>query len=439
MKHSIFGPIMVVTIVFGLLLGVLISTAPQGYAQDSFTPVPDVDVANNDDYTYDDPARVENGEAEWALNETQFINNYPDGFTFMGNATSTGGKLASVSVFFSSVGKEDYEIRQRGEVNPETGQMRVVVEGTDADGIPPWVPINYRWRITDESGTIYYSEWILGAEYADTTRQWTRLETNDALVFIQEGLPTNIADVMFEKLAQKREEYLRVFGEPLSYSPRIILFADQTAFQEWRSFEAGAGGTIIVGQAFGERGTIVQFLFQNETAEELANTVVHEVTHLYQFDKYEFRAVGWWIEGEATFFEFAPDYDYAQRVRNYAILDQLPRLFVDFGPIPNSAGPDGRGRWGYDVGYTFYRFMVERFGYETLNQLVQLLAEPEELAGFEVDEHFKASLEAVTGQSVDTLERQWRVWLGAPEDFPTLIPTPTIAFNFPPTVTPFGQ
>ncbi len=437
MNRSILWSLSATAILLVILATVAIST-PVGLAQDNTTPAPNT-TAIEDDYTYDDPARVENGDAEWTVNNSRFISNYPDGFTFMGNATSTGGNLVSVSVIYSSVGKADSETRQRGEVNPETGELRVVVEGTNADGIPPWVPINYQWRITDEAGTVYFSEWILGAEYTDTSRQWTRLETDDALVFIQEGLPTDIADVMFQKLDETRDQYIAAFGEPLSYAPRIMLFADQEAFQEWRSFEVGAGGTIVVGQAFGDRGAIVQFLFRNESATDLANTVVHEVTHLYQFDKYEFRALGWWIEGEATYFEFSQSYDYARRVRNFAVADQLPRLFVDFGPQPNSAGPDERGRWGYDVGFTFYAFMVERYGYEAINELVQLLAEPETLAGFAVSDHFIASLETVTGLSIETLEQQWRLWLGAPELFPTLIPTPTLGFNFPPTVTPFGQ
>lgn len=437
-KHSMIWSLLATGSLLALLITAALPSVQDGYAQDSFTPTPSSTTAD-DDYAYDDPARVENGEAEWTLNSTEFINNYPDGFVFVGNVSSTGGELVSVSAIFSSVGNPDYGIRQRGEVNPETGTVRVEVSGRDADDIPPWVPINYQWRVSDESGTVYFSEWILGAEYADNTRNWTRLETDDALVYIQEGLPSDIADEMFIRLEQKRDQYLEFFGEPLSYAPVVVLFDDQAAFDEWRRDDVNRGNVITVGLAQPTRGVILQFLFQGN-ATDLANTVVHEVAHLYQFEAYQSRVPVWWREGEATYFEFQNVGFYEDRVRSFGFTNQLPIMFNETNQLAlDAVGPDGRGRWTYDVGYTFYKYMVETYGSDTILEFYRLLDEPDDLPGFEIFEHFVTSLETATGDSVEEIESNWRVWMGASPEIPTLLPTPTLNFEARPTVTPFGQ
>lgn len=433
--------LLVVAMVLVMSLPVLLlgSHQPEARAQDDSTPMPgSVQEDEVEVFKYDDPARVENGEADWALNETQFVNNYPDGFIFLGNASSSGGDLVSVSILYSHTPIWEEDVRIRGDVDPDTGEMRVEVSGRDADGIPPWLPVNYRWRISDASGTVYFSEWIIGEEYSDNARNWTRFENEDAIVFIQEGLPDDIAERSLEALADTHDEYIAAFGKTLSFAPRVILFNDRAAFEEWRAFQVSSGGTYVVGQASPQWGAIVQFLTDDDPL-SLANTVVHEVAHLYQYDSFEFRAPGWFIEGNATFFEFRQDYDYLGRVQGYAITNQLPRLFLDGGPAPASTGPDDFGRWGYDVGYTFVLYFIETYGFEAHRALVKMMGAPENMPGYEVEENFIAALETITGMDIERLEDEWRRWLGATQPAPTLIPSPTAAMRFPATPTPFGQ
>ena len=399
------------------------------------TPPPD----GEDVFKYDEPAYIEGGEADWTLTNVNFTSHYPEGFTFESIANSSAGDLVSASVFYSHNPGYDEDVRQRGEVDAATGAVTISVSGTDADDIPPWLEVNFRFRLSDSAGTIYWSEWFVGAEYSDNTRHWDRFESDEVLIFIQEGFPQEAVELSFDAMAQATPIYEQAFGRRLSYKPRMMLFADLATFQEWRGFEYSAGGNVVVGEASSRRGAFVQVLTGGDFYELAYGTVVHEIAHLYQFDLYEGRAPAWFIEGNATYFEFDNFYDYESRVRREAELGNLPRLFVDGGPLPGAAGPDNRGRWGYDVGYTFNKWLMENYGWDAHRAIIERMAEPDELPFYEWEPYFIETLEIVLGLSIDEVESAWRVWLGAPAQAATLIPTPTLEMRFPPTVTPFGQ
>lgn len=388
---------------------------------------------------YSEPAHVEGGEADWSVTDVVFTSNYPDGFTFTGKATSSAGELSSVSVFFSHNQLWEEDTRIRGEVDAATGEITVVVEGLDADDIPPWVPVNFQWRISDSAGTVYWSEWYVDNEYADNTSQWERYESDDVLIFVEDGFPTEAVNLSIDAMARERPLYEAAFGRLLAYKPRMMLFASEESFDKWRGFDY-ASGTRVVGQSSAVWGAFVQFLYGSDFYELAYGTVVHEIAHLYQFDLYDMRGPGWWIEGNATYFEQEQSYDYEQRVRDLVKINALPRLFDGTGgPIPASPGVDGRGRLGYDVGYTFNKWLIDTYGVETHLELITKLGEPDNVPAYQVLDFFDETLEDVTGKPVLELEGEWRAWLGASAAVPTLIPTPTFAIPFQPTQTPFGQ
>jgi hypothetical protein len=443
----LLSPLMILTIVLLLAIGMPATAQDSAPTATPTAPVPvdeveadEVDLTAEEDPAkrYNEPATVTGEvEAEWTLSDSQFTSNFPDGFSFSAKASSSAGELVSASVFYSHNPHHEDDFRARGEVDPETGEVSVVVEGNDAEGIPQWVEMNYRWRITDSAGTVFLSEWFTGAEYEDNTREWLRLESEDAIVFLQDGLPAETLQLAMDALEQNRPRYETVFGRTLSYKPRIIIYADRETFLEWRSLEAARSGTIVVGQTSSAWGGIVQFML-NEDLEGLAlSTIPHEVAHLYQDDVYDFAGPGWWIEGNAVWFEVGQDYDYEQRVRDLAAIDEIPPLFVDGGPNVVGAGADGRGRLGYDIGYTFNIWLVENFGVEAQAQIADELSELEDIPFFEIEDEFYRILEEVTGMELADIEQEWRLWLGASPAAPTLIPTPTLSLRFPPTNTPF--
>jgi hypothetical protein len=420
---------------FALFITLMVSLSFEAQAQTDTTPTPSDDSATV--FKYDEPAYVEGGDAEWTLSDSTFTSNYPDGFEFEAVAESSAGDLESVSVYISHTPAWEEDLRVRGEVDNDTGRLHVVVDSTAADGIPPWVAVNYRWRILDSAGTIYWSEWFTGAEYEDSTREWHRQESEDLTIFWMDDFPQEGVDLSFEAMAEARPIYEKAFGRLLSYKPRMMLFSNLDAFQEWRGLDVGAGGSVLIGEAQADKGAFVQVLYDGDMDSLAFGTVIHEIAHMYQNDLYESRAPSWWIEGNATLFEIKQDYDYEARVREFAADGQLPRLFVNGGPGPNSEGPDGNGRYGYDVGYTFNLWLVQTFGWESHRAIIDRLAEPENMSFFEFEPYFIETLEVVLEMPIDEIEGQWRVWLGADASVPTLFPTPTIAMNFPATVTPF--
>lgn len=380
---------------------------------------------------YDEPAEIK-GDAKWAISDLTFQSNYPNGFEFSAKVTSSLAPVVSATVQWSHNPDAD-RARAIGGVDPATNRATAIWEAT-SNRVPPWVAVNYRWSFTDGLGNSYQSEWILGAEYEDNTRQWTRAESDDIIVYAEDGLPEDVIDMTFDAMQRRRPDFIALFGRQLAYKPRAILFFDYDTFLEWRGVTVNTNNTILAGQTTDYWGATVQAFLFGDLDELAYGTVVHEIAHLYQADLYDLRAPGWWIEGNATYFEITKGYDYEDRVRDIATFYDIPPLLQGLGPVPNDLGPDERGRLGYDLGYTFNKWLIDNYGPEAHLQIVQLLHEG--IYRNESDE-FNVILEQVTGLPIAEIERRWRTWLGASPEAPTLFPTPTLAMRFPPTVTPF--
>jgi hypothetical protein len=244
--------------------------------------------------------------------------------------------------------------------------------------------------------------------------------------------------MVLDALAQQHDKYLAVWGEALPYRPRIVLFGDFDAWTEWQT-EPNSSGGVRVGLTLDEWGVIVQVVYPLQDQASLNDlayaTVVHETEHLYQRefmwatrDMYDIPS--WLMEGDATFFQLYQDYDYLGHVQEMAAGGTLPRLLtVNPSDAPRTDGPNPRD--GYDIGYAFFVWLQEKSdGLDAERQLMKLLAE---------DVPFFDALEQVTGMTVDEIERDWRVWLGASPDAPELIPTWTPSFPVVITPPPTGK
>lgn len=369
---------------------------------------------------YFEPGTVE-GDATWEMDGSVFISRYPRGFEFSASVTSTGGEIVAASVIFSHA--PNNLRRREADIDTDTGD--IYLRWYPEEMLPPWVAVNYYWSLTDSAGNRWRSDWILGNEYEDHTSEWTRLESDEVIVVVQEGLPVDTATQVLDAMAEQEPTFELAWGGRLSYKPRVILFSAREDFNQWRG---GFGGN-IVGQTSDDWGATVQVITDDSISQLTYGTVLHEIAHLYQFDYAPdgFPAGSWFTEGNATFFEIAHEYDYEDRVRTYAVENQLPILLQDFGPTSLSGGPDGQNRWGYDVGYTFWHWLILNYGLDAHRQIVEGLA-----AGQSRDD----VLRELTGLDIDSIEREWRLWLGADDNVPRLAPTPTYP-SFPPTVTPY--
>ena len=89
-------------------------------------------------------------------------------------------------------------------------------------------------------------------------------------------------------------------------------------------------------------------------------------------------------------------------------------------------------RLGYDIGYSFFEWLrVTSGGLDAHATIMALLGE---------DVPFFDALEQALGRTTTEIERDWRLWLGASADAPTLVPTWTPPpFLTPPTPMQFGN
>ncbi|MCI0712514.1 MAG: hypothetical protein L0154_20325 [Chloroflexi bacterium] len=368
------------------------------------TPTPPVE-GEVEDFYAGDP--VVEGDAEWTVSDFIYQSNYPEGFTASAKVESSAGEIVNASFVWSLVIGQRRNIAT--EYDEETGVA--TLNWIPDEATPPWVAVNYQWVFEDTEGNLYHTQWILGAEYEDNTRQWTRAESEDVIVFVEEGLPDNTDELVLAAMAEGRETYRIAWGELLPYKPRAILFSNRTTWNEW---QVGVTNENVIGTTRDDWGATVQVVSGGNVVDMAYGTTLHEVAHLYQSENIAL-GVDWFNEGNATFFELNQQNDYEQFVRNMAVNGDLP-------PLLRGSGPSIRGnsaRDGYNIGYTFFKWLVENYGLEAHHELMVLMRR----GTLRND-----AIEQVTGLTIDEVEREWRTWLGATGDAPTPIPTPTF-FN----------
>ncbi len=376
------------------------------------------------------------GTAQWTIQRMEFASRYPHGFTFTLRAQSSGGPIVKATVEWQhrehNRPNEPITVRRaEGEIDPETGLIVATWEPSGATAVPPWVAVYYRWKLRDAAGNEYMTERTL-AEYSDDAHTWKRTESDKVIVFAT-GLPDEIGDMVVEAVDAQYPKYVEGWGASLPYRPRVILFGDFDSWLEWQvgHQDTSGLGVITVGMTSDMWGGTVQVVTGSER--ELAyGTVVHEIEHLHQYEFLAGRVAftpSWFIEGDATFYQMDREtLDYADwYVQNLVQSGELPLLL--HGPGPTTVGENALH--GYYMGYKFMQWLTDKWGMAAHRDLMALLAE---------NMNFYDAVEAVTGMDMDTAERQWRAWLGADPNYPTLVPTPTPPPFLPtPTMMSFGS
>ena len=388
------------------------------------------------------PAReAPRNDADWTVVAQTFTSDYPNGFHSSIQVSSSGGEIERARlIWYSATLRAGSTRRVLGEDSVYDADTDTFTAGWEPDAtmmLPPWSLLEYHWELRDAAGNEFVTE-PQQVEYEDNTREWSRLDSDTVIVYA-ESLPSEIEEMVIEAMEAQKAQYEAVWGELLPSRPRVVLFGDFDAWLEWRTADNNTSDTsFVVGQTFDQWGVVAQVVYgsdQKTAFRELAyGTVLHETEHLYQSEFLSSRKrmdiPGWFTEGDATFFEMEPSYDYLGRVREMARSDSLPPLLAGVVGGPRIDGDNPRE--GYDIGYSFFVWMQEQRGDLTLyNEVMALLA---------ADVPFNEALEDATGMSTAEIERDWRLWLGASAEAPTLIPTWTPPpFMEPPTPMTFGN
>lgn len=379
--------------------------------------------------------------AVWAVDAPAVKSVYPDGLVFRLRAQSSAGEIERARLLWYRPvlrpGATRHVQVEEANTDPETGELVAIWRPSGMMMLPPWSVISYHWELRDSAGNTYATE-PQTAEYIDTTREWARSESQDAIVFAQ-GLPGDIEGLVLDALAAQRDTYEAVWGASLPYPPRIVLFGEYDAWLEWRTADRSTSDTsIVVGQTFDAWGVIAQVMIDRPSEQAYRNlaysVVLHEIEHLYQAEflanRRRMDVPGWFREGDATFFELEQSYPYLGRVRAMAAAGELPPLLVSIADAPSVGGENPRV--GYDIGYSFFAWLRDSTGgLDAHAAIMALLAD---------DVPFFEALEQALDRTTTEIERDWRLWLGASEAAPTLVPTWTPPpFLVPPTPMQFGN
>ncbi len=338
--------------------------------------------------------------ALFTVGRAELVSRYPAGVEYVFEGSSAAGDIERVQViWWTNTG------------TPERSPLRWDAEQgvwTFFDRLysPPWYQIHYRFRAVDSQDNIYETPEQV-SEYADNTRKWLRRE-NDDIIVLMFGARDSLVDDLFWSAAASILRLEDAFGFSLDYKPYVVVMPDQASFQEWQEHP----DPYLAGLTLQELGYTIQTLQWGET-DLVHTTIPHELTHIFQgFVRKARDLPTWLIEGNATYFEPTQQYDYERRVRDAAAW--LPTLQRDM--TANETGPDGRNRWTYDVGYTFIKYWIDNYGWESHRAFWEA----------QKTMNFRAALEAATGVTFEELENGWRTWLGAGGPAPTLIPLPTM-------------
>ncbi|MBN1963892.1 MAG: hypothetical protein JW910_04560 [Anaerolineae bacterium] len=384
------------------------------------------------------PAQAQEDDAVFTVGETTLESFYPRGMSFTVQADSSAGEITRATLFLV--------------LRPGTRERFAAGYNTDLDawvaepyrlrgGPPPWLDFDYYWVFGDEADNSFETEAQYGV-YADNTRTWYSIDTEDITLYWFGGLP-ELGEYVAQAMEVMREQYTIAWGRTISFKPLAVLFPPDRVWDEM--VEGGnnpnAGGFTSPGDGYTVQrlpGEYTEAEFAELTARcggmynnglatnptewrilREVHTILHEVTHQYQSD-FRLNAPTWFTEGQADFFAGLSGFSSRGangRLANYVSLGyDLPTL-QGGGPGANVANPleDGCVALGYNIGDSFLQWLTTTYGLETHLAVIQNMP----------GNGMEAALEIATGTSFLDLENRWRATFG-------LTPVSVL-----PTVTPF--
>jgi hypothetical protein len=338
------------------------------------------------------------GHATWTVKQMALASKYPKGFDFVLDASSDAGKITIAKVNWRhSTGKPislmvfpDQSGKYVGHWAPNIYQ-----------DLPQWVGIDYWWTLTDEHGNVFETEHGY-SEYVDNTRKWKRLVSEDAVIHWEASLPADVGPQIAAALKDHREKYQQAWGKLLNYKPHIIIYASYKPWQEW---SPAIDPTTLEGETSPYWGATIQIYHSEmkDATKYLAfGVVLHEVEHLYQqtftpFDTYLKQV--WFFEGDASYMEEYPQYDYVKRVKAMAAAGTLPFLQKE-AALRMQDDP----RLAYDVGCAVWQYVEATYGPDMHRKIWETVRK-----GIPIDQAIKLA----TGDDFAVMEKGFRKWLGA--------------------------
>lgn len=360
--------------------------------------------------------------SSFRLGETLVTSMYPRGMEFTLKPESDQGDIQDVILFIRFV--HGTGTRVQAEWDPDR-ELWVAHPWETGEGQPAWTHFNFYWRVRDTSdNSVDTGEQTV--DYWDPNREWFRMESDHVILYwfgFGEDDPDAVARTMAAAMASTEQRRVEGWGRALSYKPIAVVYPDRDSLAEM--YGSGIASNRVAGFTSDSLGMSVQVLRGTDippgnenciwatqpedwTMERRINTIysttTHEVTHLYQYDIMGGpRGFLWVSEGQAEWFSLAPG-RYDERLRKLATLQDIPSLTTDIGS--NLAQADGCYALAYDVGASFFNYLLSNYGGPaTHREIVKLMID---------NASIYEAVEEVTGKPFMEIENEWRTYLGYP-------------------------
>jgi hypothetical protein len=361
------------------------------------------------------------------FSSTETINQFPTSLTFRATVTIDPGQIIRARLRLRNSNLISIASSTTVVDVPITPGQTVNLAYTWAITTAPSTPFYYVWELTDSAGNIIRSPEAL-IYYHDTRYEWQILE-NQYLAVWWHDRPASFGDQVFEIANRAFTAQQDLFGTPLEFPIKIIIYNNFTEFAEWQ------GGLVefIGGQAFPNIGVTTQIVEAFGSQTRWLNEVIpHEISHLYlaQVSYNPTARVPVWLdEGVAQYNEFtdpAPTLALVRRAAANGTLIPLSTLRDGFGMQSN----EERSRLAYAQALTAVTYLIETYGTEGLADLLAAYK-----AGISTEDAFLLALGVTLGE----FEAGWAVWLGLPpRQYVTPTPWPLPTFRPSPTLMSFA-
>jgi hypothetical protein len=164
----------------------------------------------------------------------------------------------------------------------------------------------------------------------------------------------------------------------------------------WDDFREGiTGGDHILGLYDGE--ILFPFGVVNQFKPEIVAIITHELTHAVVAQATADNAPRWFQEGLAQRMELVPHHENAFHETAPNVVLPIPLLDA----VMENAADDDTMEHGYRVAQTFIRFLESRYGENAIRTLI---------ASFATGKNTEDAIAALTGKSLDAVNRDFREW-----------------------------
>jgi len=365
------------------------------------------------------------------VTDSRTIGEFPQALIFQLSATDSAADITKIELHFRLRGETSTEVG-RPEFTPGRQVQATYRWQTDKMQVPPGAPVVFYWVIADRAGNTLTTD-EQTAIYEDLRFPWQHYQNDEIAFYWYEG-SDDFGRYVFVVAARSLARISTDLGVKVRYPIRIYAYANQDDF---RSTFPSLGNTYqwIAGQAFPEQAITVQILpEEGEDTTWIHDVIPHEISHLvfHQATDHPLADPPAWLneglamhnqEGDLSYWEYVVQEVVRKGGRLFSLKELSGWYFND----------EEKARLAYAESYSAVEYIFKTYGREGMARLI---------AAFGAGKMREAAFQEAFGISLDELDRNWQLSVGATPATATPVLSPTATPERPwlnPTIPPWAQ